>query len=315
MNMQVYSPSDLNSNNAMEKTLPVGVSKHETFICLETLFSSLTQHPFAQHYEQLQDAWTADGGVRREEMVAQMTQHGKALRMATEWSRDKSFKLTARHVGELHTVLMLNSVHGGIPGEIRTLGAFTDGHIYPEASMETLQPAVDKYHASVLCDHHFLVSATVLFYEVIQVHPFEDGNGRLCLLLLNYALCVAGFPFAVPLTSGHSKARKHYIMAIRNAQNKEILAMEPNEQLMDLICLVLKSCTTRLLTIRPTSLECSSSFCGGRRPACTTGCGSRRAPQAALLALNHSQRAKSKIKKERSISGPLQDVWPRQRTR
>ena len=139
-------------------------------------------------------------------------------------------------------------------GEIRRGGAFAAGHIYPEASMERLQRAIDKYHTSLLHDH-FLTSAAVLFYEVIQAHPFQYGNGRLSRLLLAYALARAGFPFAVPLTSGHSKAQKHYILAIQSAQNRDATGLFPNKHLVELIGLVLKSCYYKIINYEANKLR------------------------------------------------------------
>ena len=124
--------------------------------------------------------------------------------------------------------------------------AFITGHIYPEASTERLQRAIDKYRTSLLREH-FLISAAILFYEVIQAHPFQDGNGRLSWLLLAYALARAGFPFAVPLTLGHSKARKHYILAIQSAQNRDATGLLPNRHLVELVGLILKSCYYKLV--------------------------------------------------------------------
>jgi fido (protein-threonine AMPylation protein) len=197
------------SSNLMEKTLPLGVSKHDTFLCLASGESESV-------------SWNADGSTTQSQMRSQMLQHCKALRLASAWSRDPAHRLTADYVCQLHKVLMLHSSdENGDPlpvGEIRTCAAYTSGHIYPAASKEGLEMAINKYHHCLDKKYHFLVCATVLFYEVIQVHPFQDGNGRLCRILLNYALEREGFPFAVPLTSGHSKARKHYILAICNAQ-------------------------------------------------------------------------------------------------
>ena len=75
-------------------------------------------------------------------------------------------------------------------------GAFTTGHTYPEASLKSLHHAIGKYIASVERNEHFLLQAATLFYELIQEHPYQDGSRRLCLLLLNYVLGRAGFPFA-----------------------------------------------------------------------------------------------------------------------
>ena len=232
------------SSNKMERTLPNGVSEQDTFQCLESLFENdkgLNAQPIP---------WSADGGDRGE-MRAQMIQHGKALLLANEWSRNASHKLDFDAVCCLHKVLMLNSVdekgHPVKAGEIRTLPAFTTGHVYPDASRETLERAIQKYYESIERKEHFLLSAATLFYQVIQAHPFQDGNGRLCRLLLNYALGRAGFPFAVPLTSGHSKARKHYILAILAAQYKDTQAVPVNKHLVDLTSLILKSCYYKVI--------------------------------------------------------------------
>jgi fido (protein-threonine AMPylation protein) len=236
------------SSNQMEKTLPPGASKHQTFSCLETIFQT-GEHSNSSSFS----SWNADGGKNQDEMRAQMFQHCTALHLTSVWSSDPLHRLSANQVCELHRILMLNSTNeNGVAlevGEIRKCGAFTLGHIYPDASMTGLQRAIEKYHNSLDQKDHFLISAVILFYEVIQVHPFQDGNGRLCCLLLNYALERAGFPFAVPLTSGHSKARKHYISAIRNAQNRDTGCgnIPQNQLLMDLICLVLKSCYYKII--------------------------------------------------------------------
>ncbi len=180
------------SSNLMERTLPVGVSQHATFMCLEAVFRTP---------EEVDDpvvGWNADGGRNPAEMRAQMVQHCRALQLVGEWSRDASHRLSAAAVCGLHRTLMHNATdaHSGaqLPaGEIRAGGAFTTGHIYPEASMERLERAIDKYYMmSLELKAHFLLSAAVLFYEVIQAHPFQDGNGRLSRLLLAYALARAG---------------------------------------------------------------------------------------------------------------------------
>ena len=234
------------SSNKMEQTLPRGVSEQETFQCLETLFEE-----GADANDHQPAAWRADGGDRGE-MRAQMMQHCKALCLASEWSRDPFHKLDADKICRLHKILMHSSVDEmGQPikaGEIRNTGAFTSGHTYPDASRERLEHAVQKYYESMERKEHFLVSAATLFYEVIQAHPFQDGNGRLCRLLLNYALERTGFPFAVPLTSGHSRSRKHYILAIQAAQYKDTQALPVNQHLMDLTSLILKSCFYKVIT-------------------------------------------------------------------
>jgi len=61
-----------------------------------------------------------------------------------------------------------------------------------------------------------------LFYDVITLHPFENGNGRLCRLLFSFGIMKAGVPFPVPLTTGHTKSRNHYMKAILLARRGDI---------------------------------------------------------------------------------------------
>ena len=232
------------SSNLMEKTLPIGFSEHATFLCLEEVFQK-------QESDESSILWNADGSQNQGGMKAQMIQHCKALHLVTSWSSNASHRLSAELVCSLHQALMRNATDSNgallLAGEIRKGGAFTTGHIYPEASMARLEQAIEKYYASLDVNDHFLVSAAILFYEVIQAHPFQDGNGRLSRLLLCYALLRAGFPFAVPLTSGHSKARKHYILAIQSAQNRDPTGLLPNKHLVELIGMILKSCYYKIV--------------------------------------------------------------------
>jgi fido (protein-threonine AMPylation protein) len=232
------------SSNLMERTLPVGFSEHATFLCLEEVFQK-------KGSDEICSSWNADGSRNQSEMKAQMVQHCRALQLVGSWSRDSSHRLSAESVCSLHKTLMHNATDAdGSPlsaGEIRKAGAFTTGHIYPEASMARLDRAIEKYYVSLDVNDHFLISAAILFYEIIQAHPFQDGNGRLSRLLLSYALERAGFPFSVPLTSGHSKARKHYILAIQSAQNRDATGLLPNKHLVELIGLILKSCYYKII--------------------------------------------------------------------
>ena len=154
----------------MEKTLPIGASKNETFLCLETIFQKGgCSIAFSSS--------NADGGKDRDGMRTQMVQHCKALRLVSTWSRDPSHRLSADQVCGLHRLLMLNSIdEKGAPlpaGEVRKCGAFTVGHIYPEASMAGLEQAIEKYYVSQDRKDHFLISAAVLFMRLFRHIPFR----------------------------------------------------------------------------------------------------------------------------------------------
>ena len=55
--------------------------------------------------------------------------------------------------------------------------------------------------------------AAGLYYNLVVVHPFSNGNGRLCRLLAFPAFQRVGLPFVVLPMNGHSTNDKHFKQA------------------------------------------------------------------------------------------------------
>lgn len=60
---------------------------------------------------------------------------------------------------------------------------------------------------------HPLKIAALLHYKFLRIHPFDDGNGRLSRLLMNYVLLRFGFPPVVVKSSD----KKSYLLALNEA--------------------------------------------------------------------------------------------------
>ena len=61
-----------------------------------------------------------------------------------------------------------------------------------------------------------ILAASTLFLEVLSIHPFEDGNGRVSRLLLSHVLNQMGCSlFPVILSSFHTRSRRHVIRALK----------------------------------------------------------------------------------------------------
>lgn len=58
-----------------------------------------------------------------------------------------------------------------------------------------------------------VILASLGHYNLVRIHPFDDGNGRGARLLMNCLLMRAGYPPAIV----YNEARRHYIEAIQSA--------------------------------------------------------------------------------------------------
>lgn len=107
-----------------------------------------------------------------------------------------------------------------------------------QTTEECVQLVIDRYnplieHAKGCQDQKKKVentfkAAAYLVFEMLDVHPFSDGNGRLCRLLASYVLG-SMTPFPTPIYNVWSKSRKgDYIEALvetRKSNNRHPCAL------------------------------------------------------------------------------------------
>ena len=69
---------------------------------------------------------------------------------------------------------------------------------------------------------HPIVLAAHLHYKFVRIHPFDDGNGRLSRLLMNYILLKNNLPFVII----QSEDKNNYLAALAQADLGNMLAFE-----------------------------------------------------------------------------------------
>ena len=110
-------------------------------------------------------------------------------------------------------------------GNIESLPAFAGYHIFVSAGHieRYMEDAVFRFHKTKKDD--LLMAATNSFGEIINTHPFEDGNGRICCLILAHVLmhvfilmfcCL----FPIILSSFHRRDKRHHIRAVKMFDRK-----------------------------------------------------------------------------------------------
>lgn len=106
-------------------------------------------------------------------------------------------------------------------GKLRGQNVYAGIHqfIPPIAVQSAIANLASRYNTYCVDNSlHPISLATFLFYELITIHPFTNGNGRLCRLMLVWSLMRDGFPFPFCFTTNHKKRRQHYMHAINRAR-------------------------------------------------------------------------------------------------
>ena len=105
--------------------------------------------------------------------------------------------------------IMMKDEKDVLLGEYRKSPAFSGYHIFAPASHieRYMEVASFKFHETRKDD--LIMAATNLFGNIINIHSFEDGNGRICHLILVHVLiqmkcCL----FPVILSSSHRRGRR-----------------------------------------------------------------------------------------------------------
>ncbi|CUI14218.1 cell division protein, Fic-like, putative [Bodo saltans] len=172
--------------------------------------------------------WNSEGG-REPNSPSSKRQLFQAAAAALYLLRDNaSSPLTVGLLRETHRIMMEgsfvddedNMLAAGVlrsqPEEEVCAGLWQ--FIAPDEVLNAVTNLVKRYEQLREENHCPVALATHLFYYLITIHPFMNGNGRLCRMMLAWSLMRDGFPFPVSLSSGRAAARDHYMQAINCAR-------------------------------------------------------------------------------------------------
>lgn len=205
--------------NRLEQTLPEGVADSATYQLLEAELDIPLQVDVQPVL-----TWPAEGGGTTEQTRQQLMQFLKAGKYLCQVNASQPLSMDI--ICTTHNLLMSGAIEkDGTPvaaGRYRTTPAYSGtGYVYPEANTipgRLLKIVTDfnvKVDAAATSSYKL---AAELLYDTVTLHPFQNGNGRLCRLLAAYAAIRRGEPFTLHLSNGHSRARKHYQQVLRHAE-------------------------------------------------------------------------------------------------
>ena len=156
------------------------------------------------------------------------------LKMVLVEAMESRQPLTQHFIRTLHKTLLREdyTVYRNLPGGVQTsyivhagqyktrpnsvITRYGDCFEYasPEETPALMSELVDWYNEAEREGKLSPVELAVLFhYRYIRIHPFEDGNGRIARLMMNYILSRHNYPMIVV----RSRLKKDYLEALHQA--------------------------------------------------------------------------------------------------
>lgn len=163
-------------------------------------------------------------------VAKRMTLKGKTIEEHLEVRNHQEAIYYIRDLAEKSTVLneyLINSIHNIVLGGIdpHNAGKYRSADVeITGASHVPPQPYMVKKHMEDIFiwynenkdSLHPVLLASNMHEKIVTVHPWIDGNGRTCRLIMNLILMQHGFPIA--RISGDDEAREQYYKGLDAAQ-------------------------------------------------------------------------------------------------
>lgn len=163
--------------------------------------------------------------------VHEMTASNVGFKMMKEEALLKETPLTQHFIRTLHKTLLREdyTVYRTLPGGVHTsyvihagqyktrpnsvITRYGDRFEYatPEETPALMSDLVDWYNNAEKSGKFTPIELAAIFhYRYIRIHPFEDGNGRIARLMVNYILTRHDYPMIVV----RSRKKKEYLEAL-----------------------------------------------------------------------------------------------------
>ena len=192
--------------NALEDTLPKGLSKKKVDEIL------------TKAYDRVDDLSYID-----EPGIGQLVQHLKAFKSLCQTPKgsDSLPELSEDLIKKTHQIMMrgLKNEQGMAinAGAYRVSSVCAGGHTFPSYTCipNSMARIVKEYNDKFSKPHDRYELASWLYFNVVSLHPFEDGNGRISRLLWCYSLIRDGQPFPTVLTTGYKRSQKHLVLCLK----------------------------------------------------------------------------------------------------
>ena len=168
----------------------------------------------------------------------EMTGHNEAINWVLDIINDK-FPLTEKFIRELHTLLLKETSfkeaktaegkptrrkievgkYKTQPNHVVTATGETFYFASPEETPAKMEELIAWFkNEKEKSDVNPILLASLFHYKFIRIHPFDDGNGRVARILMNFILMQFGYPPVIIKTED----KENYYAVLRLADANEI---------------------------------------------------------------------------------------------
>jgi Fic family protein len=246
INQQFMIDFNYNSNHLEGNTLTYGQTK------LLLLFGDTIGNANVQDYEE-------------------MKAHNVGLELMKVQANDSDRKLSEHFIRELnHTILVRDFYKTSRDGNYRykiNVGVYKTrpnsvitptGEVFdyatPEETPSLMSDLVEWYRNEEQSGRLSVEELAALFhYRYIRIHPFEDGNGRIARLLVNYILLRKNYPMLVIRTDDRSNYLRilHQcdLLSGKIPSNGARATLQQTKPLIDYISAILENKLTALIQL------------------------------------------------------------------
>lgn len=152
---------------------------------------------------------TISGKSMREHLEA--INHAQAVDFIKDIARQE-IEISERTIKEIHAIV-LHGINRENAGRYRTVSVMITGsiHIPPQPYLieKQMEDFILKFQQMERGCIHPVIIAAYLHDELVRIHPFIDGNGRTCRLLMNLYLLQHGYTI-VTLKGDNDKKLQYY---------------------------------------------------------------------------------------------------------
>jgi Fic family protein len=168
----------------------------------------------------------------------EMKSHDLAIIMVEQEAKDKDRPLTENFIRLLNEKILVRPFwkeaetadgqktrreiqigqYKSMPNSVRLSNGEMFHYASPQETPALMHDLVDWYNAQK--DFHPVTLAALFHYRFVRIHPFDDGNGRVARLLMNYILLKHDFPPVII----KSDDKSNYLLALNKADTGDLAA-------------------------------------------------------------------------------------------